>query len=518
MLKMNMAMLDNSELVARLERCRDLPTPPGVAEQIIALSADSNSDISMLAEVVSLDPALTVKVLRMANSSMYARAATVDSLEQAVMMFGWNGTLNLALSFSLVSKIDMSSPQGLDYNFFWKRSVSAAVAAKHFAKVVGIDNKKEDLFLPGLLQDIGMLALDKAVPDLYTGIKDEQHQHKIVQQIEKDEVGVDHSIVGAWLLEKWNLPKRIIDLVSISHNEERYAKISNTTPAENCIEVSNVIADCICNDEGKKDYQYAANVCKKILGINDTDFLNNLEEITQEIMDTAAIFELDVGDPRLLNCIAEQAKELLLLRSMETLKVAEDLHYEAESLELKAKKLENTAKLDSLTNIYNRGYMESSLDEEFHFSTVRNKPLTLIMVDLDHFKYVNDTYGHKCGDEALLHAVEILKKSIRGADLLYRYGGEEFVVLLPDTNNEVAERVASRMIENFNKNKFINQANIQIPITASLGVAIHGESIMFDNWSHLLNVADYCMYASKADGRNRFTLYKEDAVPNVATG
>jgi len=514
---MNHIKINNPNLVERLERCRDLPTPPGVAEQIIALSADSNSDITMLAEVVSLDPALTAKVLRMANSPMYARAASIDSLEQAVMMFGWNGTLNLALSFSLVSKIDSSTPQGLDYNFFWKRSVSAAVAAKHLGKVLGIDSRKEDLFLPGLLQDIGMLALDKAIPDLYSNITDDQHQHKIVQQAEIDEIGVDHALVGAWLLEKWNLPKRVIDLVAISHNEERYTQAGNTTAAENCIEVSNVIADCICNDEDKKDYQYAASVCEKIIGMDEDAFLNNLEGISQEIMETAAIFELDVGDPKLINCIAEQAKELLLLRSMETLKAAEELNSEAEVLELKAKKLEDSVRLDALTNIYNRGYMELALDEEFHTSTVRNIPLTLIMVDLDHFKKVNDSYGHSSGDKALVHAVELLKSCIREKDSLYRYGGEEFVVMLPKTGNDGAERVAKRIIDTFNSKKLTLQDNSQITITASLGVTTHGEGIIFDNWRHLLNISDYCMYTSKAEGRNKYTLYKEeDAVKTVA--
>ncbi len=513
---MNTTVLNNPDLVARLERCIDLPTPPGVAEQIIGLSADSNNDISVLAEVVSLDPALTVKVLRMANSPMYARAASVDSLEQAVMMFGWNGTLNLALSFSLVSKIESSNSKGLDYNFFWKRSVSAAVAAKHLGKVVGIDSRKEDLFLPGLLQDIGMLALDKAVPDIYLGIDTEQHQHKIVQQIEKDIVGADHASVGAWLLEKWNLPERIINLVSISHNEERYENIGNTSPAENCIEVSNVIADCICSDEDKKDYQYAANVCEKILGMDKDAFLSNLEGISQEISETAEIFELDVGDPRLLNCIAEQAKELLLLRSMETLRTAEELHNEAENLELKAKKLEDTAKIDALTNVYNRGYLESSLDSEFHLATVRNLPLTLVMVDLDNFKDVNDEYGHACGDKALIHAVEILKMCIRDTDSLYRYGGEEFVISLPNTGAIGAESLASRIIAMFNNKNFINEDGEKITVTASLGVAIHGEGIIYDNWGHLLNIADYCMYASKANGRNTYTLYKEEDTAAVS--
>ena len=513
-----MAILDNPDLIVRLERCRDLPTPPGVAERIIGLSADSNSNISVLAEVVSLDPALTVKVLRMANSPMYARAAKVETLEQAVMMFGWNGTLNLALSFSLVSKISSSSNKGLDHNFFWKRSISAAVSAKHLGKVGGIDSRKEDLFLPGLLQDVGMLALDKAVPDLYTNIKDDQHQHKTVQKIEQNKIGVDHASVGAWLLDRWNLPKRIIDLVAISHHEERYAKIGNTTPAENCIEVSNVIADCICSDDSKKDYHYAAKVCEKLLGLDEDAFLENLEEIISEIQDTAAIFELDVGDPRLLNCIAEQAKELLLLRSMETLKTAEELHQEAEYLESKTKKLEDSIKIDALTNIYNRGYLEISLEREYELSKKKKHPLAVVIVDLDHFKNINDLYGHDCGDEVLKYSVDLLKGCIRDTDFLFRYGGEEFVILLPHSGLEGALSLSERIIKSFNENNYKHKDNQSISITASAGIAIQDKDNIYETHSELLKAADECLYQAKECGRNQYKVYENQNSMRLATG
>jgi len=512
------AILDNPDLIIRLERCRDLPTPPGVAEQIIGLSTGSTSDISILAEVVSLDPALTVKILRMANSPMYARAVKVECLEQAVRMFGWNGTLNLALSFSLVSRVDSSSKQGLDHDFFWKRSISTAVSAKHLGKVVGIDARKEDLFLPGLLQDIGMLALDKAVPDLYRNINEDQHQHKVVQKIEIDEIGVDHASVGAWLLDRWNLPKRIIDLVAISHHEERYANVGNSTPAENCIEVSNIIADCICSDEDKKDYHYAANVCKKILGLNEEAFLDNLEIITQEIADTALIFELDVGDPRLLNCIAEQAKELLLLRSMETLRTAEELHHETEYLESKAKKLEQSVKIDALTNIYNRGYMDKALDIEFRLSLKNDKPLSIVMVDLDRFKNINDSYGHDCGDKVLKYVVDLLNACVRDSDSVFRYGGEEFLLMLPNTGLEGVRTFSERLIKSFNDNAFDYNDSKKISITASAGIAIHGEGINYTNYNELIKVADQCMYEAKASGRNQYKIYENELSIKAATG
>ena len=513
-----MTILDNPDLILRLERCRDLPSPPGVAEQIIALSSDPNSNISALANVVSLDPALTVKILRMANSSMYARAANVESLEQAVMMFGWNGTLNLALSFSLVSSVTSDANKGLDHDLFWKRSISAAVSAEHLAKIVGLNKQKSDLFLPGLLQDIGMLALDKAAPEVYENISENQYCHVCVQDIEKDKLGVDHASVGAWLLERWNLPQRIIDLVAISHNKDIEKNHDGLSAEEKCIEVSNIIADCICNKDDEKDYVYAAKICDQVFGLDKNAFLENLELITQEITETATVFELDVGDPRLLNCIAEQAKELLLLRSMDSLKTAEGLHQEAEFLESKAKRLEDTVKIDPLTQIYNRGYLETTLDQQFQLAQANNSSLAVIMADLDHFKRINDSHGHACGDKALKYAVELLQSCTRDTDSLFRYGGEEFVIVLPNGNDEGAESLARRIIEKFNSNVFKHEDKVEIKITISLGIAIHGVGINFDNSEHLLNVADYCLYASKAEGRNRYTLYNEKDLIKAAVG
>jgi diguanylate cyclase (GGDEF)-like protein len=140
------------------------------------------------------------------------------------------------------------------------------------------------------------------------------------------------------------------------------------------------------------------------------------------------------------------------------------------------------------------------------------------MVDLDNFKNINDSHGHSCGDKVLIFAVEVLRKCIRDTDSLCRYGGEEFVILLPNTSGTGSESLANRIIKQFNSKDFVYKDNINISITASLGVATHGEEIMFDNWEHLLNVADYCMYASKAAGKNKYTLYKEgDTVKAVAS-
>jgi len=104
-----------------------------------------------LAEVVSMDPVLSAKIIRMANSSLYMRAIETESVQQAVSMFGWTGTLNIALSFSLVGGKAKQGSNGLDYDLFWQRSLATAVACRKLGELTKYP-MREELFLPGLLR------------------------------------------------------------------------------------------------------------------------------------------------------------------------------------------------------------------------------------------------------------------------------------------------------------------------------------------------------------------------------
>ncbi len=303
-------IIDN-ETFSLLEKCRDLPSPPGVADQIIHLSSKTNSDIDTLAEIVSYDPALTAKILRIANSSLYARRSKTENIQQAVVMFGWEGTLNLALSFSLVGSIK-DSGEGLDYSYFWKRSLASAVACRCLAEAAGYA-KKEELFLPGLLQDIGMLAIDKVHPELYSGIGEKQLNHEYLLNFEKDKLGFDHAVVGAWLLNKWDIPEKITELVSVSHGENlEYIKEENKLQAK-CVAFAGVLADCICCDHTEQGYIKEADTAEKEFSIDIIEFMNLIGVVTNQFLETANLFDVEIDDPHLLETVAEMAKMTLEL-------------------------------------------------------------------------------------------------------------------------------------------------------------------------------------------------------------
>jgi two-component system cell cycle response regulator len=157
---------------------------------------------------------------------------------------------------------------------------------------------------------------------------------------------------------------------------------------------------------------------------------------------------------------------------------------------------------DPLTGLYNRRYMESHLSALVEQAAARCKPLTALVLDIDYFKSVNDTHGHDAGDDVLREFSTRIRKSIRGIDLACRFGGEEFVVIMPETDMAVATIVAERLRRRIASERFpIQQGAKSIDVTISIGIATL--DVSDDNASSILKRADQALYRAKRDGRNR---------------
>jgi diguanylate cyclase (GGDEF)-like protein len=159
--------------------------------------------------------------------------------------------------------------------------------------------------------------------------------------------------------------------------------------------------------------------------------------------------------------------------------------------------VQTQAMTDSLTGLYNHRYFHERLDREIQMADRNNESLSLILLDLDHLKRINDTHGHRAGDAALCHIASVLKTTVRDIDICARYGGEEFVIILPQCQREAAFHVAERVREAI--------ALQPVPrvgaVTASIGIATYPAPAMTKE--ELIEMADRAMYLAKDAGRNR---------------
>jgi len=162
------------------------------------------------------------------------------------------------------------------------------------------------------------------------------------------------------------------------------------------------------------------------------------------------------------------------------------------------KELSNT---DPLTQLFNRRYMMEVLDKEIQRTARKGSPLSLIIIDIDHFKKVNDLYGHQQGDLVLFNVSSLIKKHLRSYDVAARYGGEEFVAVLPETPLDEAMAVAERIRVAIQQLSFPNKL-MTLKITISLGVATFPMPGL-DSIDDIIRVADEALYRAKAEGRNR---------------
>src|SRR5262249_41028019 len=157
---------------------------------------------------------------------------------------------------------------------------------------------------------------------------------------------------------------------------------------------------------------------------------------------------------------------------------------------------------DPLTGLNNRRYLAHHLTRQIARSKETRKPLSVLMVDVDHFKRINDTHGHQAGDEVLKGLSERLRFNIRGIDLACRYGGEEFVIVMPEAEMATAEKVAERLRESIAERPFeLGGTRGTLAVTASIGVAALEPGDV--NAEGLLDRADKALYAAKAAGRNK---------------
>lgn len=216
---------------------------------------------------------------------------------------------------------------------------------------------------------------------------------------------------------------------------------------------------------------------------------------TDDVSQLNTILQSLVGDIGSMSAEAQKTHDAF----QDTQKKVEEAEKQINELTIKLDYISEVAHQDFLTGALNRRGMDEAIEREFNRADRHNTSLSLAMIDIDHFKKINDTMGHSTGDVALAHLAKVVKSVLRSTDILARYGGEEFVILLPGSKQEDAVDVVTGVQRDLTKNFFLHDNN-RVLITFSAGVA---ERMIGEDVDEVLPRADAALYIAKQTGRNR---------------
>jgi diguanylate cyclase (GGDEF)-like protein len=615
-----------------------LPSPRGVALQVIHLTERNDTTAQQVAKLINNDPSLASRILKSANILVRREGRPVTSIIDAVTVLGFKSVRQLALSLSLVADFSAGKCAGFDYQKFWAHAVCSGVAAQQLITRMGI-GVADEAFLLGLLSQIGRLTLSTVFPEQYSIALAQASETNNLSKLERAAFGLDHNQISSLMLSDWGMPEifqkiamylelpdesqfpdgsRSWRMLQLFHFADRLAEICTTTPADRLIKVPKLmlfssrlgietdmlteIGDILIkeiNEWGKllniavpaippfKEILGAASIANELTEIealtgpmsasvklnillveddrsmqllykkmleksghkvttaqngsmaleivkqsppqliisdwmmpemNGVEFCKAIrkneawnqiyffivtaQESTEKLVEA---FEAGVDDylskpinPKVLGARLRAAQRIIQMQEEQVLDHLQ-LRKFADELALSNQRLQELALTDSLTGLPNRRYGIDRLEQEWATATRSGHPVCCMMVDIDRFKLINDTYGHHLGDEALKLVAESLRNAARKEDVVCRLGGEEFLVICSNTNEESGFQYAERLRQQVAAHPLKLQDKT-LHITVSIGLSSNAK---LGNVESMLHVADERLYAAKAAGRNR---------------
>lgn len=491
--------------IEQVLNCPNLPSLPTVAVDVIALTGKRNVNVNEIARVVQNDQALAVKILRTVNSSYYGLTKPCPTITRALTYLGLSTVKSLVLGFSLVDTTREN--HGFSLEDYWRRAVYGGAAARRIAMTTSCGDP-EEIFIAGLMQDIGMPALHATMGAGYSSLLEQTGEsHDKLAAAELAAVGFNHCQVGARLGEKWRLPDEIVAAIKYHH-----APDSATAHQEfvRCVALGVHAAATLSVSNPGPALARLRSLASRWFGLDDDQTDSLLAQISEDAKDIARLFRVKTGEAPDINQILAQAEEATLRHQF-------DVQRESETLRQTNSDLARMALTDGLTGAGNRNFFDTELHRLFAQSRANGSPLAVIMVDADKFKSLNDTYGHQVGDAVLIEIAWRMKSTATNdGALVCRYGGEEFVILLPNADRRTAAQLAESVRCAIAGSAVTLRAPgpvPSVPVTVSLGVCVFDPSATsrITTPELVVQAADKALYAAKTGGRNCVRIFSEKA-------
>jgi diguanylate cyclase (GGDEF)-like protein len=500
-------------LLARLADNPQLPSPPGVVLQVLERASQLDCTPADLAAVIHRDPALCGKILKAVNSALYGLPRPTTSIDRAVALLGFKLVRSVVLSLSLpaVQRQQAGQPP---METFWKESVAGAIVAHELARHLHRPNAEDDL-VAGLLRDLGVLALQQVRPADYARFLALPLADRMRRpcQLEEQVLGLHHAEVSAFLLRRWRLPEDITEAIRYHHAPEQAVGLPRpVVERARLLAFASRIAQLQTGAGGPELLCDILVSAREHYGMCEAELMAFLEPLAGKIEDFAALMNIDIGAcehyPLILGRAAEELVKLTVESSVDKLHILEQkrrAEQETQRWREQAHRLRHEVARDTLTGAFNRGCFEEELARAFRRARRRGTVLGLIFLDLDDFKSINDCFGHLFGDRVLRETADNLFAAVRHGDIVARFGGDEFCILVENTSPANLQAMAERLCQTLN-NRIIRDEAHKTVVHASIGAVLCSPRTYRFSVAELLTAADKAMYAAKSVGKNQVRL------------
>lgn len=488
---------------------REPPMPAVGVALIIRAASDPTIALPELGRLIDKEPTLTLNLLKLANSAAYSTGREVRSVGQATMLLGARAIRNIAVAHTVRAMSERVDTGAFDARLFWEDSLRRACAALVIARQAGYEDPSE-AFTVGLIQDLGVLMMAATRPEAsgrLQRLRGEPAAARICGEAELS--GRAHSEIFVSLGRAWGLPPDLVDAVAFHHADVVALPDRRTNRLAQIARAADLIAD-ITQTQGAGDTVLRARAIigqlesRAPLGV-DALVDATVAEMAAQSKDLEIRIEVQPSYQELM----EGANKALLQTNLSYEELTQRLEQALRDKEELAVQLGKTnealrrlATTDPLTGVGNRRSFAEAIGRLLGELAEHGQPLTIISLDLDHFKRVNDQFGHAAGDDVLIAVAQRLLANLRGEDVVGRLGGEEFGILLPKCSERDGRVVAERLRLALRVLPVRCRDGTLVSVTGSFGALTVRQVASADA---VLRAADAAMYASKTGGRDRVT-------------
>ncbi|MEM6258893.1 MAG: HDOD domain-containing protein [Planctomycetota bacterium] len=475
-----------------------VPTLPVVAMQLLEMTSNPDVALNEIAELIQSDPGLAAKVLKTVNSSFYGLPKPCPSIDRAIVILGLKAIKSLVLGFSMVNLTKDMGDQ-IDLGDFWKHTILAAVAARQIAQMAGVA-EPDEVFAAALMQDIGLLAMLAVHTETYAPlIAQTNDSHAKLQPLEQQQLGLDHIQVGTALAEKWRMPAPIV--VGIRHHHDTSPPRDDHETLVKCVVAGELAANAMADNHIGQAIADLFSVANAWFGKGEQDIEQLIDHVSEASREVAKLLEQQIGSIPSAQELMNRANERLFETQLETQREAEQAKRDAVT--------------DGLTGIPNRAQFDKVVVKALAEAKAERQSIAVLFSDADKFKFVNDTYGHPCGDAVLIELAKRVSETVGERGTVCRYGGEEFVVVLPGYSTasaaEVGEQIRRAVAdEPFDLAGVPGAPDEPLPRTVSVGVASWQPGYEDLTAEQLTQRADKAVYTAKESGRNNVKCWGSD--------